>query len=261
MKLLLIDEPAPGVVRVLLNRPDKRNAIDHAMRQALIDAFDDIAAGSAHRAVVFGGTGGVFSAGGDIPSMVGLDDAGARERLRHGHRLARRVATLPLPLVTAIEGVAAGACLGLACLGDTIIAGRSARLLFPFMQLGLIPDWGILHSLPRRVGPATARRLLLQARTLTGAEAAGIGLVDDAADDAEVMTLALQRAQELAALPLHAFAHMKSILAGASATLEETLYAEEGAQSACLQHAEFAEGFAARSGKQPPDFIRALRKR
>jgi enoyl-CoA hydratase/carnithine racemase len=260
MNPLIVDEPVPGVVRVLLNRPDKRNAVDHAMRQALIEALDDIAASHRYRALLFGGAGGVFSAGGDVPTMIGLDAAQARERLQHGHRLARRFATLELPVVAAIEGIGAGACIGLACLADHVVVGRGAKLMFPFLKLGLIPDWGTLHTLPRRVGLAQARRLLMDAATVDGAEAVAIGLADQVVDDGELAAQALAAAVRYARLPLRAFARMKNLLRDSAASLETLLPDEEQAQVACLLDAEFAEGHAALMHKRAPDFAGLARK-
>src|SRR5690606_40294968 len=96
-------------------------------------------------ALVFGGVDGVFSAGGDVPSMVGLNEEQARERMRHIHVLCRLVGGARIPVVSAMEGFTAGAAVGLALLGDRNAVGRAARILFPFLTLGL-------SSEERRVG-------------------------------------------------------------------------------------------------------------
>ena len=94
------------------------------------------------RALVFGGVGGVFSAGGDLPSMVGIDAAAARARMQHIGVLCKLVAGARVPVVSAMEGFSAGAVVGLALLGDHIVAGPGTKVLFPFLKLGLAPDWG-----------------------------------------------------------------------------------------------------------------------
>ena len=106
--VLLCDRPAPGITRLRINRPEKRNAIDHGVRQAMLDHLAVVAADGETRALILGGVEGIFSAGGDLPSMAGLDEAGARERMRHIHRLCRGIANAPFPVISAIEGVAAG---------------------------------------------------------------------------------------------------------------------------------------------------------
>jgi enoyl-CoA hydratase/carnithine racemase len=254
---LLIDAPVPGVRRILLNRVDKRNAIDYATREDLIDALTAIGTTPSVRAVVFGGAGGFFSAGGDTPSMVGLSEAEARGRMQHIHRLCRLLATLPLPVVTAIEGMGVGAGMGLALLGDVIVVGRGTKVYFPFLKLGLIPDWGSLLTLPRRIGLPAAQRLLAESATVEGPEAYRLSIADVLVDDAEVMTTAIAKALELSRLPLGAFARMKSLLQQHYGSLEQTLRAEEDAQAVLLRSHDFAEGYAAMREKRPANFVPA----
>ncbi len=253
--VVLLDRPAPNVARLLINRPDKRNAIDHAVRHALIEHLTGLLSDGRTRAVVFGGVDGVFSAGGDLPSMLGLTEEQARARMRHVHMLCRLVADADVPVVSAMEGVTAGAALGLALLGDRIVIGRNARILFPFLQLGLAPDWGQLLTLPRRVGLPMARRLLCDGQPVSGEEALRLGLADCLVDDDETMYAAVQNACALAALPAEAFARMKQRLHCPSATLAEELVREEDDQAACLLSVDFREGYDAFRGKRKPDFI------
>ncbi|WBY03062.1 enoyl-CoA hydratase-related protein [Ramlibacter tataouinensis] len=253
--VVLLDHPAPHVARLRINRPDKRNAIDYDVRQGFIDHLQALLADGRTRALVFGGVEGVFSAGGDVPSMVGLSEAQARERMRHIHVLCRLVAQARIPVVSAMEGVTAGAAVGLALLGDRIVIGRNARVLFPFLKLGLAPDWGQLLTLPRRVGLPAAHRLLSDGRPVLGEEALRIGLADALAEDAEVMATAVRVASELALLPAEAFGRMKDRLHHPSASLEEELAREETDQAACLLGEDFLEGFDAFRRKRTADFI------
>ena len=252
--VVLVDRPAPQVTRLLINRPDKRNAIDFDVRQLMIEALEATLADGATRALVFGGVGGVFSAGGDIASMEGLSEAEARARMQHIHRLCRLVAEAGVPVVSAIEGIGAGAAVGLALLGDWIVVGAGTRILFPFMKLGLTPDWGTLLTLPRRVGLPVARRLVTSSEPVSGVEAARIGLADQQVGDDEVMSAALAKALEWSALPIGAFARMKARLNHPSGSLAEELQREENDQAHCLRRAEFAEGFAAFKEKRRADF-------
>jgi 2-(1,2-epoxy-1,2-dihydrophenyl)acetyl-CoA isomerase len=254
---LQIDRPAPRVLRVLLNRPQKRNAVDHGTRQALIGALTAARADPQCGALVLGGVGRVFSAGGDLPSMVGLSEAQARERMQRGHQMCRLIADAPFPIVAAAEGFCAGAVLGLALLGDAIVVGRDTKILFPFLRIGLAPDWGLLRSLPMRVGTATARRLFTSGKPVIGEEAFRIGLADEYVDDGDVMLAAIERATQLAQLSPAAYARMKRRLQEPSAALDEELKREEDDQSALLTGPDFREGYAAFTEKRDPVFVPA----
>lgn len=254
---VLIDQPSALVTRLLINRPAKRNAIDFDVRDQLASHLRQMLNDSSTRALVIGGVGGVFSAGGDVPSMHGLDQEGARERMQHIHELCRMLAGARFPVVSAMEGVAAGAVVGLALLGDHIVGGPGTRALFPFLGLGLVPDWGQLLTLPRRVGIAHARRILTSGQTVQGEEALRIGLIDELVPDAQVMDAAIRKASELAHLPQDAFSRMKQRLNHVSGSLAEELAREESDQTVCLLSDDFEEGYAAFREKRKPDFVRA----
>jgi enoyl-CoA hydratase/carnithine racemase len=258
MTTLLVDRPAPQVARLLINRPEKRNAIDHDVRQRLIEALTRLLGDGETRALVFGGSDGHFSAGGDLPSMVGLSEVQARSRMSHVATLCRLVASASVPVVTAMEGICVGACVGLALLGDYIVVGNNTQILLPFLKLGLVPDWGSLRSLPRRVGLPTTRRLLTCGERLSGAEAQRLGLADELVVDADVMQIAVHRAAELSALPQAAFARMKKRLNQPSSTMEEELQRETDDQSELLRGEDFREGYAAFVEKRPANFIRPV---
>lgn len=253
--VVLVDRPAPHVARLLINRPDKRNAIDHAVRQQLTEALGALLGDNTVRAIVFGGAQGVFSAGGDVPSMVGLSEEQARARMQHIHVLCRLVAGAGVPVVSAIEGIGAGAAVGLALMGDRIVVGEGTKILFPFLKLGLAPDWGQLLTLPRRVGLPVARRILSEGAPVNGTEAHRIGLADTLVADAQVMGTAVAQAGELALLPREAFARMKARLNHPSSSLAEELSREETDQAVCLLGDEFVEGHDAYVNKRTADFV------
>jgi enoyl-CoA hydratase/carnithine racemase len=256
---LLVDTPTRHVLRVLINRTDKRNAIDYDVRQQLIEALIQLLADGKTRALVLGGAGGHFSAGGDLPSMVGLSEAQARARMQHIGKLCRLMGSVAIPVVIAMEGVSAGACIGLALFGDHIVVGENTKILFPFMNLGLVPDWGTLYTLPRRVGLPAGRRLLVSGDTLSGAEALRVNLADELVADAEVMPTAVRRAAMLASLPRAAFARMKLRLNHHSSTLDEELKREEDDQAFLLCGEDFIEGHAAFTEKRKADFVQRER--
>lgn len=252
---VLCDRPAPGVARLRINRPDKRNAIDHGVRQVMIDQLALLSADGETRALVLGGVDGIFSAGGDLPSMAGLDETGARERMQHIHSLCRKITSAPFPVVSAIESVAAGGAVGMALLGDHIVVETGAKVLFPFLALGLAPDWGQLYTLPRRVGLPASRRLFLSGKSLDAVEAYSIGFADELAEAGGAMEAAVSAASRLAALPTDAFLRTRARLNGPAGALDAELQREEDDQAVCLVGAEFAEGYAAFAQKRRPDFF------
>lgn len=254
MSMIKVDSPAPYVCRLLINRPEKRNAIDYDVRQDMADELRAVRQDSDVRAIVLGGVEGVFSAGGDVPSMGGLDEAGARARMQHIHTLCRLVAESPVPVVSAVEGFCAGAAVGLALLGDHIVVGQSTKILFPFMRLGLVPDWGTLRTLPARVGVATAKRIMLNGQIIKADEAVAMGLADSHAGDGNIMEAAVAQAAYMATLPSDAFRLLKERLMHPSESLEQEWQREEDSQAALLLGPDFNEGFAAFNEKRDPDF-------
>ncbi len=200
------------------------------------------------------GAGGVFCAGGDLSTMGALSADAARARMKAGHRLIRLLAAADKPIVSAVEGPAMGGGAGLALLADAVVMGEGATIGFPYFKVGLVPDYGLFHTLPRRVGAGHARRLFNTAATVRSAEALAIGLVDRVVPDGEVQAAALAQAELLAALPAHAFAMTKQQLAQMPASLEAALEMEALAQTVAFGSADHAEGKRAFFEKRKPIF-------
>jgi 2-(1,2-epoxy-1,2-dihydrophenyl)acetyl-CoA isomerase len=254
MSLVISETAAPGIARIAINRPDKRNAASPEVRDALIEALGKALRDPVVHAIVFGSTGGHFCAGGDIDSMAGVDMAAARTRMQDNHRLVRTLAEAEKPVVAAVEGYAVGAGAGIALLADTIVLAEGGTLGFPFFRVGLTPDYGILFTLPRRVGSARARQILLYAKMIKGREAIDMGLADELAADGGTEARAIALAQELAAMPPHAFALTRRHLAMEPQTLEAALEMEALSQSLAFVGPELAEGRAAFVEKRKPKF-------
>lgn len=243
-----------GPVRVLtLNRPERRNALDLADRGALLAALEAAGGEPACRAVVLTGAGGVYSAGGDIGSMS-PDPEIARERLGLVNAIARTLVTMPKPVVSAVEGGAWGLGLALACASDLVVAGSSSRFAASFGRIGLAPDTGLTWSLPRQVGAARARALLLTARSLEIDEAERIGLVDEVVDDGQAVTRARAIAEELAAFSAPATAAVKRLVARCDEPLDHVLDAEAQEQTRLLAGEDFTEGRAAFFERRKAEF-------
>ena len=256
MAAVNVERRANGIARIAINRPDKRNALNDEVRNTLIAELPAVLADDAVHAILFTGEGGHFCAGGDIASMEGLNAKGARARMKANHRIVRMIAESEKPFVTAIEGFAVGAGAGLAMLGDTAVIGDGGTVGFPFFKVGLIPDYGILHTLPRRAGGAKARQILLYARMVKAADAVAMGLADELVPAGKAEEVATERALELAAMPPFAFAVAKRQLGLWPESLDAALEMEALAQAGCFGADEFAEGFSAFMEKRAPQFRR-----
>jgi 2-(1,2-epoxy-1,2-dihydrophenyl)acetyl-CoA isomerase len=254
MSVVVSETAAPGITRIAINRPDKRNAVSPEARNALIVAVSEALADDAVHAIVLGSTEGHFCAGGDIDSMTDLDVASGRVRMKENHRMVRLLAEAEKPIVAGVEGFAVGAGAGIALLCDSIVVAESGALGFPFFRIGLTPDYGILFSLARRVGQAKARQILLYAEMRKGQDAVDVGLADELVPNGQAEVRAIERAQALAEMPPHAFALTKRHLAMEPQSLEEALEMEAMSQSLAFVSSELEEGRSAFLEKRKPKF-------
>jgi len=252
MNVLLIDEPAPAVRRLRINRPDARNAINAPVRAALLEELARAERDPAVRALLFASMGGTFCAGGDLPTMIGLSRDAADQRMRESHGLAAAIGTFPKPVVVGVEGFAIGAGAGLALLADHLILADNAVLGFPFMKIGLAPDWGISATLRQRTGHVLAARLLRTGANIAAAEALAHAIADEIVPAHDIEQVSIERASALAKLPSAAFSRLKARCRPAD--FLKVLDDEREAQVECLTGPEFAEGYAAMVGKRAPDF-------
>ena len=257
--LILIANDGP--VRTLtLNRPAALNSFTGAMHTQLLAALNAAAADPAVRAVVVTGAGRGFCAGQDLndPEMVTADgsppDVGAVVE-RHYAPLALRIRSMPVPVVAAVNGVAAGAGANFALGCDMVVAARSASFIQAFSKIGLVPDCGGTWLLPRLVGRARALGLATTGDKLPAEEAKAIGLIWQCVDDAALMDSAMALAGKLAVLPSRALADTRRALDDAA----QMDYAQALAMEARMQGAlgrahDFAEGTAAFRDKRAPRF-------
>ena len=250
-----------GAVRTLtLNRPAALNSFTGAMHKQLLAALNAAAEDAAVRAIIVTGAGRGFCAGQDLndPAISTPDgsppDVGAVIE-RHYAPLALRVRSMPVPVVAAVNGVAAGAGANFALGCDMVVAARSASFIQAFSKIGLVPDCGGTWLLPRLAGRARALGLALTGDKLPAEEAQRIGLIWQCVDDAALMDSAMALATRLAALPSKALADTRLALDSAS-MLD---YAQALALEASLQRElgrahDFAEGVAAFRDKRSPSF-------
>jgi 2-(1,2-epoxy-1,2-dihydrophenyl)acetyl-CoA isomerase len=248
-----------GIARLTLNRPDKLNSFTVAMHEECRDALDRIENGDNVRVLLLAGAGRGFCAGQDLGDRAvapGAEPVDLGESVeRYYAPLVRRLRALPLPVVCAVNGVAAGAGANLALACDLVIARRSASFIEPFCKLGLLPDTGGTYFLPRLVGTARALGLAMLGDKLTATQAAEWGLIWRCVDD-DVFTEEVERlVAHLAAAPTLGLARTKqAIYASATAGLNEQLERERDAMRELGHSRDYREGVAAFLGKREPVF-------
>lgn len=242
-----------GGIRVLtMAEPTRRNALSDDMRGALRDALQSAHDDAAVRALVLTGSGGCFCAGGDIKAM-GQPIPIALKRLDVVHDIVRLIALGPKPVVAAVDGAAYGGGMSLALCCDLVVAAESARFCASFARVGLVPDMGIMWSLPRRVGAARAQQILLDGRDRAGPEAVETGIADILADGDPVARAIDAAGTLVPAAPLPA-AHLRPILARHHGDLESVLRDERAAQAALFATQDHDEARRAFLEKRPPEF-------
>ena len=202
-----------GVLELVLDRPDRYNAIDSDLRDALIDAFDT-APDHAVRAIVVRGEGKGFCAGADLKETTARVAGVDLERRMAGssYRLARAVLHCRVPVVAGVHGACAGIGLTLALGADICLAADDARFTAPFVARGLLPDGAVARLLPRIIGHARTREFLLLGRTIDATEAVQLGMVARAVPLQELVESTLVMARELASLPTDAITYTKQLL-------------------------------------------------
>lgn len=256
-----------AVATLVLNDPERRNAMTEAMGQALSARVEELRTDDSTRVVVLRGAGRAFSAGGDLAMIESKAREGAarpggdvRERhrrfMRDFYGLYLSVRELPCPTLAAIHGpaIGAGLCVALAC--DMRIAARDAKLALNFTQLGIHPGMGATWTLPRLVGPAHAAEILYTGRILDGHEAERVGLVNRAVDASEVEGAARKLAREIAgAAPLAVRGTKRSLLRSLESSLPEQLDREAAEQAIDYESQDLLEGLAAVRERRPPRFV------
>lgn len=240
-----------GLLIVTLNEPVRRNPVGHAARLALLAQMAEAEADDTVRAVVLTGAGGHFSAGGDIRDQGERSIAAQRDRFATIRDLVLRMVRLSKPLVAAVEGWAAGGGFALALACPTIIASRQARFTASFTKIGLIPDMGLLATLPARIGPTRARQLILNNRVVEAPEGLAMGLTDELCDPGDALEMAAATARlqaETAPMP------RQFIIDWFARDIAAALDYEQTIQPALLNSQDAAEGRAAFRDKRAPRF-------
>lgn len=255
---VLIDR-RDGYRVITLNRPERLNAFNVALHEALAAAIDEAASDEGCHALLITGAGKGFCSGQDLHDRLmtpGAVVAKAGEALlKHYNPLLKRLRDLPIPVVAAVNGVAAGAGCNFALAADIVLAGRSATFVEAFARIGLIPDVGGTFFLPRLVGFARARGMAMLAETITAEQAADWGLIWKVFDDDRLMSEAQAMCERLAKAPTYALGLTKRALdASVGNDLDAQLTLEHKLQVLAGSSPDYAEGVRAFIEKRKPNF-------
>lgn len=251
-------EIADGIARITLNRPEAGNAIDLPMARALVQASIRCQTDRTIRCVVLTGAGRLFCAGGDVGLFESAGegiDALLSELAGTLHMAVARFARMDKPLLTLVNGPAAGAGLSLAIAGDVVLCGRSAHFTAAYGAIGLTPDGGMSWLLPRLTGLRKAQEIILTNRRIKPDEAEAIGLVTRTVDDEALTGEGDKVAAQLANAAVGAIGAARGLLRQSFETaFEAQLEREAEAIARAGATAECREGLAAYFGKRPADF-------
>ena len=248
-----------GIARLTLNRPERLNAFNDSMHADIRDALAQVKADASVRVLLLTGAGRAFCAGQDLadravrPGSEPVDIGASIER--NYKPLVLTLHALPMPVVCAVNGVAAGAGANVALACDIVIATKSASFIQAFCKIGLIPDAGGTHVLPRLVGSARAMGLAMLGDKVSAEQAEAWGLIWRCVDDSAFSVTVESLLHHLASAPTRALAATKRALQlSAGNTLEEQLNVERDLQCEMGYTKDFQEGVTAFSEKRTPQF-------
>ena len=248
-----------GVATLVLNRPEKLNAINDNLIEGLMNALDSVERDREIRVAVITGSGRGFCAGGDIEHMIelktGFHSAAFRGFLEAGHALVRKLRTLPKPVVASVNGPAAGGGVSLVLACDLCIASEQATFTQASIKLGLHPDWGVSFTLPRLVGMGRALEMFWLSEPVRAEEAKRLGVINFLVPHESLADETAELAARLAAAPPLPMALMKQAFYERIHTeLERVMDHELQAQMKCFASEDFSEGLRAFSEKREPKF-------
>jgi 2-(1,2-epoxy-1,2-dihydrophenyl)acetyl-CoA isomerase len=253
---MVLSERRGSIAILTLNNPERYNALGGSLLNDLNAALDEVLCEPRARAVVLTGAGKGFCSGAQFGGDTFGAGEGIAERMRGSiNPVIEKIRNLPIPIVVAMNGAAAGAGVGIALAGDIVIAARSARFILSFVRLGAALDGGTSLFLQRSIGAARARALALLGEPLAAETAAQWGLIWKAVDDADLLNEAMAVAQKLADGPPVSLGLIKGQIEAAwNSSLASTLDDEASSQARAFVTEDLREGAAAFVQKRPARF-------
>ena len=250
---LIVDKP---IATVVINRPERKNALTWEMRQQLTQYFTQLRFDDDIRAIVVTGGGGNFCSGADVTNMGGRDLRKARQMLQSGsHAYIRMLHNIEKPVIAAVEGVAVGIGMSIAMACDMMVVGATARFAQVFQRIGLAPDGGGIWFLSRRVGTPLAKELVFGGRFVGAEEAVKLGIANHMTPEGDALARATEMARQFAEGPTYALGLSKKLFnISDGPSLEDYLEMESMVQPQLNQTTDHAEGVTAFKEKRKPKF-------
>ena len=255
--LLKIDN---AVAHIILNRPDQANVLDETTSQRFVEVTNEVAQScrqGAIRSVLLSAKGHHFCAGGDIREFATNSDLSVLldRSIPHLHAAIHRLHTLPVPVISAVNGSIGGGGIGIALCADIVLGSHTMKLRGGYSAIGLSPDVGVSWFLTRLVGPMRAKQILFTNQVFTARQCLETGLVAELYDDDALLPAALKLAETLAHGASNSLARIKTLVDQAQThTLHEHLEMEHLGMVACGASANAREGVQAFLTKRPPQF-------
>ena len=244
------------ICKIYLNKPESKNVLDSVMKAELNEIIEEVHQDSDIRVLILTGVGSAFCAGGDLRSMEQpFPPFAGRTRIKNSHQWLRKLIDLEIPVIAAVNGVAAGAGLNLALACDMVIASDKATFIQSFIKVGLIPDFGGFYFLPRLIGLHKAKELMFTGISVDAHEGERIGLINKVVPGDELMRYVEKFALDLANSPANSLALIKRLTnLSLESNFESMLELEAMAQDMCFGSDDFVEGRKAFVEKRKPIF-------
>lgn len=255
MSILSVESQPSGVTVLTLNDPDRRNPLSGTLIDELLRTLLYLKTRQGARAVVLTGAGKAFCAGGDIRGFGETRPHEVNAGMRSTQRLIAELEELPVPVIAAVNGAAAGAGFALAMACDVLIAAEGAKFVPAFGAIGAVPDLGLAFTLQRSIGLHRALDVFLSGHPITATSAKALGFVSEVVPDAELQERAKERALQLASGPTVAFGLTKQLVRAAHGkNMSEHLRLEASTQALVFATDDFREGVVAFGERRPARF-------
>lgn len=251
----ILFEMSDAIANITLNRPEKLNSFNREMALLMQDKLDECAKNSSIRCVVITGAGKAFSAGQDLAEITEGEIGLAQILGEHYNPLVTKIRKLEKPVIAAVNGVAAGAGANIALCCDIVMAASSASFIQAFSKIGLIPDSGGTHTLPRLIGWQKASALMMLGEKVTATDAEKMGMIYKVYPDEDFAANVQSVATYLAGMPTKGLAYTKQVLQFSfTNTFDEQLQDEDVFQQKAAMTKDYKEGVAAFMEKRKPTF-------